>query len=169
MLYNVYCDSWQQLCSTRNVERHICSPFLNFDSHCLKWSVNFKKISGNHFSIQGHCDLDLWPIDYKQCTSHVQCMCETYNFLFLRQLAESIYHSMSMWPSVPKINRGHPLVINNHLVKYENLMTNSLQDIQSFDIQGHCDYNVWPSDNKVYSGHLHVITNSHVIYMKILW
>jgi hypothetical protein len=34
------------------------------------------------------------------------------------------------WPSDPKINRGHLLVVTNHYVKYEDFVINTFQDKQ---------------------------------------
>ena len=39
-----------------------------------KWLIVFKKMSGNHFAIQGHFDLDLSPTDPKLDRGHLLFM-----------------------------------------------------------------------------------------------
>ena len=70
------------------------------------------------------------------------------------------------WPSDPKINRGHLLVMANLHVKYEDFVLYTFQEISGnhFDIQGHCDLDLWSSNPKFNRGHLLIMTNLHVKY-----
>ena len=101
----------------------------------------FKIISGNHFNIQGHRDLDLWPIDTKMNRGHLLVMTNLHvknddfvvngfqenqkNHFNIQGLCD-----LDLWLSDTKINRGHLLVMTNLHVKYEVFVINGFQDNQ---------------------------------------
>ena len=96
-----------------NVERRICPPhFLTLGftlfGMIIKFLV-FKKMSGNHFDIQGHCDLDLYQSNSKIIRGHLLLMtnsCEIWRLCviwFSRLSTETIW--FTDWPTNQPIHR----------------------------------------------------------------
>jgi hypothetical protein len=85
---------------------------------------------------------------------------------------KSFWHLRPLWPwpSDPKMNRGHLLVMTNHYEKYEDFVMHILKKISRshFDIKGHYDLDLWSSDPKINRGinSLWLITRWN---MKTLW
>jgi hypothetical protein len=73
---------------------------------------------------------------------------------------------LDLWPSDPKINRGHLLVMTNQYVKYEDFVMHSFQDNKRTPFwhlrPSYLD--LWTSDPKSITGHLLVTTNHYVKY-----
>ena len=70
----------------------------------VKWTIVLKKMSRNHFDIQDHCDLDLWPTDSKIDRGHKNVKDFVINgFQYNQQ--KPFWNSWSLWPwqSDPKI------------------------------------------------------------------
>ena len=75
--------------------------------------------------------------------------------------------ALDLWSSDPTMNRGYLLVMRYHLVKYENLMIDSFQNISGnyFDIQ--CQLDLWPNDHKIRNVVIYYswfMTNLHTKY-----
>ena len=58
-------------------------------------------------------------------------------------------YDLDLWPRNPKVNRGHLLVMNNHLVKYKNVLLKIIIKMSGnhFDIQCHCELVLLPLAN----------------------
>jgi hypothetical protein len=73
---------------------------------------------------------------------------------------------LDLWPSDPKINRVHLLVVTNQYVKYMDFVIITFQDNQQkpFWHWRPCDLDLWPCYFNINRGHLLVMTNLYVKY-----
>ena len=114
------------------------------------WYMVFKITSVHYFSIEGHCDLNLWPSDPKINRCH----------LILLTILYMKYEDFV----INGFQDNHLLVIINHIVKYENLKINCFQENERKPFCHWRSQLLWPSDPKINRGHLLVMTNLHVKY-----
>ena len=70
------------------------------------------------------------------------------------------HRELDLWPTCPKINKDHLLVMTNSLVKYQYVINNGFYE--NYDIQS--QFELWPRDPIINRGHLLVMTNINMIY-----
>ena len=93
--------------------------------------IKLELLSGNHFTVLSHCDLDLWPSDLKI----IRVICESWSMYLWSFMIVAIsvlelpsgnhftisgHCDLDLWPSDLKINTGHLRVMINLPIKFHD-------------------------------------------------